>query len=72
MARKSKDWNYTEEKVLIDNYHKLTIKELRGMFPNRSADSINTKIKRLKASGKIKGTKDPDTVKRSYDQRGDE
>ena len=69
---RSKGWGYSEEKALKANYDKLTIKELEKMFSNRSRESINNKIKRLKRSGKIKEGKDPDTVKRAYDQRGKE
>jgi hypothetical protein len=65
-----KGWSYSEEKKLIDNYLECTIFELLEMFPNRSQEAINNKIKRLKAIGKIKGNKDDDVVKRSYDQRG--
>ncbi len=68
MGRK-KDWSSTEEKKLVDNYTKSTIQELMVMFPNRSQESINNKIKRLKAAGKIKGRKEEDVVQRSYDQR---
>ena len=68
MGRK-KDWSSTEEKRLVDNYAKKTIQELKLMFPNRSQESINNKIKRLKAAGKIKGRKDEDVIQRSYDQR---
>ena len=68
MGRK-KDWNSTEEKRLISNYSKSTIRELMVMFPKRSQESINNKIKRLKAAGKIKGRKEEDVIQRSYDQR---
>lgn len=71
MAR-SRGWGYSEEKALIENYNNLTIKELEQMFPGRSRESINNKIKRLKRSGKIKEGKDNDTIKRSYEQRGKE
>ena len=63
-------WSFTEEKVLIDNYNKCTIKELEMMFPERSRESINNKIKRLKSAGKIAEGKDDDTVQRAYEQRG--
>ena len=63
-------WSYTEEKVLIENYNKCTIKELEMMFPERSRESINNKIKRLKSAGKIAEGKDDDTVARAYEQRG--
>ncbi len=68
MAMK-KDWKVSEIKKLIDNYQDKTIQELMLMFPNRSAESINNKIKRLKAAGKIAGGKNEDTVKRAYIQR---
>lgn len=69
MARR-KGWTFTEEKKLIEFYHTKTIKELEVMFPGRSRESINNKIKRLKAAGKIKDGKTDSTVQRSYDQRG--
>ena len=65
-------WSFTEEKVLIDNYQKCTIKELEMLFPERSRESINNKIKRLKAAGKIADGKTEDTVRRAYDQRGEQ
>lgn len=65
-----KGWNFSDEKRLIDNYSIKTIQELMTMFPGRSQESINNKIKRLKAAGKIKGGKDDVAVKRAYDQRG--
>ena len=40
------------------------------MFPERSRESINNKIKRLKLAGKIAEGKDDDTVQRAYEQRG--
>lgn len=66
------NWNYTEEKKLIEHYHTKTIKELEVMFPDRSRESINNKIKRLKAAGKIKDGKTDTTIERSYNQRGRE
>jgi len=69
---KTKGWGYSEKKLLKKNYGKLTIKELEQLFPNRSRESINNKIKRLKKSGEITEGKDEDTIKRSYDQRGTE
>jgi len=42
------------------------------MFPGRDEDSINSKVKRLKAKGKIVGGKTEETIQRSYDQRGDD
>jgi len=63
-------WSHTEMRVLIDNYNKFTIKELEALFPERSRESINNKIKRLKSIGKIKDGKTENTIKRAYDQRG--
>lgn len=63
-------WSYTEERVLIENYNKQTIKELELLFPERSRESINNKIKRLKAAGKIAEGKTEETVQRAYEQRG--
>lgn len=70
MGRK-KDWNTTDEKKLIDFYSKKTIQELMIIFPNRTQEGINNKIKRLKAAGKIKGGKESEVIQRSYDQRKD-
>jgi len=70
MAR-PKPWMYGEKKALVENYNKLTIKELMVMFPNRSAESINNKIKRLKKDGVIVEGKDEDAVARAYRQRTD-
>ena len=63
-------WSHSETKVLIDHYHGCTIKELRELFPERSSESINNKIKRLKAAGRIAEGKTKDTIKRAYNQRG--
>lgn len=70
MAR-SKSWGYSEKRLLIDNYNKLTIKELEKLFPNRSRESINNKIKRLKRAKELTCGKDKSTIKRSYEQRGE-
>jgi hypothetical protein len=66
---KVKKWKHSEELLLINNYEDKTIKELLALFPDRTVDSINLKIKRLKASGKIKGTKSREAVNRAYAQR---
>ncbi len=63
-------WSHTETKVLIENYNRCTIKELELMFPERSRESINNKIKRLKAQGKIAEGREEETIKRAYEQRG--
>lgn len=69
MARR-RTWTFSEEKILIENYKVKTIKELEELLPGRKADSINSKIKRLKANGKIIEGKTEDTKQRSYEQRG--
>ena len=67
---KHRRWSHTEKRVLIENYNKLTIKELESLFPERSRESINNKIKRLKSIGKISDGKTKDTIQRAYEQRG--
>lgn len=67
---KHRRWSHTEKRVLIENYNKLTIKELEALFPERSRESINNKIKRLKNIGKIKDGKTKNTIQRAYEQRG--
>ena len=64
--------NWTEEDILflIKFYKVMTIKEFKRAFPHRSEDSINSKIKRLKSEGRIKGEKTQSTVTRSLRQRG--
>ena len=72
MARR-KGWHFKEEDFLANNYETLTIKELivglKKLGRDRSADSINSKIKRMKAEGQIEGKKDEETVIRSLKQR---
>jgi ABC-type oligopeptide transport system ATPase subunit len=68
MSRR-KQWRLSDEKKLIDNYAAMTIQELMKILPKRSQESINNKIKRLKAAGKIKETKEEAAVKRAYTQR---
>lgn len=69
MARR-KEWAYSEEKVLIDHYQSKTIKELLVLLPGRGRESINNKIKRLKAGGKIGDGKTDKAKARAYHQRG--
>lgn len=69
MARK-KGWSFSEEHKLKENYNDKTIKELEIMFPERSREGINNKIKRLKAGKKIIEGKTRVTIQRSYIQRG--
>lgn len=66
---KGSAWTYTDVQLLIRYYKIMTIKELLKFFPDRSAESINAKIKRLKAKGKIVGGKDKNTIKRALEQR---
>jgi hypothetical protein len=66
-----KGWTYTEEKILIDNYTKCTIKELEELLPNRNAESINSKIKRMKYAGKLERRKSPEAIARAYTQRNE-
>jgi len=67
--KKNKYWSYSEEKLLIEKYETSTIQELMELFPGRSQESINNKIKRLKAKKKISGSKEKDAVDRAYKQR---
>ena len=71
---KRRGWHLKEEEFLVNNYAVMTIKEIQdGLMGisnrNRTADSINAKIKRLKAEGKIEGQKDEIAVQRSLVQR---
>jgi len=68
MARRG--WSYTEERLLVERYNDMTIKELEELLPRRNADMINAKIKRLKATGKIKEGKNEEAIQRAYEQRG--
>ena len=65
-----RDWNFSEEKKLKENYTNKTIFELMEMFPGRSQESINNKIKRLKRAGKLTEGKKDEVIQRSYEQRG--
>ena len=67
-------WYIAEEDFLINNYNKLTIKELQEGLEKisgkvRSKNAINCKIKKLKAKGLIKGYKDDEVRKRALKQR---
>ena len=71
-------WHVYEENFLVNNYAKMTIKELsdgllklanRREYERRSDDSINAKIKRLKLEGRIAESKEDETVFRSLVQR---
>jgi len=67
---KRKPWLYSEKQTLINHYKDSTIQELMKMFPERTADSINAEIKRLKKAGKLEGHKDEEAITRSLKQRG--
>jgi len=65
----AKRWTHAEEAELIKYYKEETIQELMERFPGKSQDSVNAKIKRLKAKDKIEGTKEQEVVRRAYKQR---
>ena len=67
--RKGKTWTATEKKILIENYATKTIQELMELLPKRSQESINNKIERLKAAGKLLGGKEEETIQRAYHLR---
>jgi len=64
-----KEWKPSEERILRENYNTKTIKELETMLPGRNADSINSKIKRLKSAGKIIEGRTEEARQRAYQQR---
>jgi hypothetical protein len=64
-----KNWSFSEEKILIDNYSTSTIFELMEKLPGRDADSINCKIKRMRKQNKIVTHKTSETVARAYKDR---
>lgn len=68
MTRKKK-WSFSEELKLKENYDNKTIKELETIFPGRSRESINNKIKRLKFKKEIVKNKSKAAVQRAYNQR---
>lgn len=68
MKTKNK-WSPAEESELIKKYKSCTIKELMKILKNRSEDSINAKIKRMKTENKIQGPKNKETIDRAMRQR---
>jgi hypothetical protein len=52
-----KKWTEYESDLLKRAYKCLTIKELEILFPDKTRDSINAKIRRLKSKRKIVGNK---------------
>jgi len=69
MINRRKGWSYSETQLLIDNCKTMSIQELMSLLKNRSQQSINNKIKNLKAAGKIEGGKTQETIIRAYRQR---
>jgi hypothetical protein len=72
--RRRRGWHPREEQYIVENYAVMTIKELvQGLEQlsgrKRTDDSINAKIKRLKADGRIEGGKENEAVTRSLRQR---
>lgn len=68
MARR-RQWLQLEITILTEKYETHSIQELMGLLPGRSQDSINNKIKRLKATKKIDTTKSQEALMRAYKQR---
>jgi len=68
MSRRKK-WLDSETKLLINNYTIMSIKELMELFPTRSQNSINNRIKHLKGKKKIKEKKSQEAITRAYKQR---
>lgn len=68
MTRRKK-WLVSEINLLINNYETKSIQELMEIFPTRSQESINNKIKRLKAERKLNGKKSQEAIERAYRQR---
>lgn len=66
---KGRFWSYSEEKLLIEKYETSTINELMDLFPGRTQEGINNKIKRLKRNKKIDSSKTKETIDRAYKQR---
>ena len=67
MASKRQAWTLSEVQRLISNFDK-PIQELVEMFPKHSKPSIERKMTRLRADGKI-GNKSKETVKKAYAMR---
>lgn len=67
MASRRQTWTLSEVRELIENYDK-PIQELEKMFPKHPKASIERKMTRLRADGKI-GNKSPETVKKAYQLR---
>ena len=64
MASHRQAWTVSEVQKMVENYD-LPIQELVKLFPRHSKASIERKMTRLRAEGKI-GTKSEETVKKAY------
>ena len=62
-------WTEIEIRVLKTLYKEFTIKELMQVFPQRTEESINSQIKRLKDQGIIDGGRNPETIERAMKER---
>ncbi len=71
MAIKGKVWRKYEVARLLKNYHNKTIFELMDMFPGRTQEAINNKVKRLRREGILSGHKYEDARLKAYKQRYD-
>ena len=68
MAPRRQTWTLSETRELIANFDR-PIQDLVKLFPRHPQASINRKISRLRADGKI-GHKSDDTKKLAYKLRG--
>lgn len=41
-------WTSEELEILYKNYHKLTLKQLADLLPNRSFSAVKNKVKKVK------------------------
>lgn len=64
-----KKWMYDEEKKLIDNYATKTNSELMELFPDRTKESVENKIKALKKQNKLPRYKNQEVIHKSYQSR---
>lgn len=63
-----KNWKKEEVTLLMRYANIMTISELMRFFPDKSANAINAKIKRLRQQGKL-GYKDQEAKERAFKQR---
>lgn len=48
-----KPWTTEEEQIIVQNYQKMTVRELLTLLPNRTRSAIITKMSALRGQGKI-------------------